>query len=399
MSLTFGFYNSENGDRRYNASQMSGLFDGVIKDGIFEAIGDKLMVSAGSGMTVNVGTGRAWFNQTWTYNDSILPLEISSSEVFFNRIDTVAIDIDKLGRVNDIIVIKGTPAEVPVAPTLVNDPDVQHYQYPLCDIYVKAGVTEITQVDITNRVGIGSPFVTGAVQSVSVDGLVAQWQASFNAWMDSLRDILGDDAAAELAARVLELDDGKLSRSSVDGKNTMLSFMDMGGHKILNVGTPREGLDGILDGVNRHYLEKVISANRTTVTCLWKNASQTSEFAAQHIHPAEVYLPITYKEAYDALYIRCRHSTNYGYEQTILLTGGLGGICTFPSTDLWGCPVTHTWSRPFIWGENTIQVGDCQSEYDETLSMGASVFKDNSYVIPIAVYGIKWGLFTDSVAT
>ena len=39
MSVTSGFFNSLNGDRRYNAEQMSSIFDGIINDGIFANIG------------------------------------------------------------------------------------------------------------------------------------------------------------------------------------------------------------------------------------------------------------------------------------------------------------------------------------------------------------------------
>ena len=34
MSVTYGFYNSLNGDRRYDANQMSAIFDGLIIDGV-----------------------------------------------------------------------------------------------------------------------------------------------------------------------------------------------------------------------------------------------------------------------------------------------------------------------------------------------------------------------------
>ena len=40
MSITSGFYNSYNGDRRYNAEQMSAIFDGIINDGVFSNIAD-----------------------------------------------------------------------------------------------------------------------------------------------------------------------------------------------------------------------------------------------------------------------------------------------------------------------------------------------------------------------
>ena len=34
MAFTCGFFNSENGDRKYNAEQMSAIFDGIIADGV-----------------------------------------------------------------------------------------------------------------------------------------------------------------------------------------------------------------------------------------------------------------------------------------------------------------------------------------------------------------------------
>ena len=38
MSVTSGFYNGLSHDRKYNAVQMSSLFDGIINDGIFQSI-------------------------------------------------------------------------------------------------------------------------------------------------------------------------------------------------------------------------------------------------------------------------------------------------------------------------------------------------------------------------
>ena len=35
MAVTYGFYNSSNGDRKYNALQFSRLFEGIIRDGGF----------------------------------------------------------------------------------------------------------------------------------------------------------------------------------------------------------------------------------------------------------------------------------------------------------------------------------------------------------------------------
>lgn len=84
MSVTYGFYNSKNKDRRYDAIQMSSIFDGIIRDGILQHVGTAMMVKESTGMMVNVGIGRAWFNHTWTLNDA-LPVYISESEYFKRR--------------------------------------------------------------------------------------------------------------------------------------------------------------------------------------------------------------------------------------------------------------------------------------------------------------------------
>ena len=148
MSVAYGFYDSLNGDRKYNAKQISALFDGLIRDGVFMSIGDALAVSVGGGMSITVGTGRAWFNHTWTYNDAPLILQVDQSEITLNRVDSVVLEVnsDDDVRVNTIKIVKGVPSSEPVATELVRNEFVN--QYPLAYIYVSAGVTEITSANI-----------------------------------------------------------------------------------------------------------------------------------------------------------------------------------------------------------------------------------------------------------
>ena len=181
MSVTYGFYNSLNGDRKYNAEQISSIFDGLIVDGVFASIGTAFAVEAAGGLTVNVGIGRAWFNHTWTLNDSILPLTAPESEVLLDRIDAVVLEVNSMESVrkNSIKIVAGTPSSEPVRPTLENEVNV--HQYPLAYIYRKFGSTVITQADITNMVGTDStPFVTGIIQTISLDELLGQWQAQLD---------------------------------------------------------------------------------------------------------------------------------------------------------------------------------------------------------------------------
>ena len=181
--VTYGFYNSKNGDRKYDAIQMSSIFDGIIRDGILQHYGTAMVVKESEGMMGNVGIGRAWFNHTWTLNDALLPLTVPISEVLLNRIDAVVLEVDsrEAVRANSIKIVKGTPASSPKNPTLVKTND--RWQYPLAYIRVNAGVTSIRQANITNCVGTSAcPFVTAPLEKMSIDALVAQWGDQWKAF-------------------------------------------------------------------------------------------------------------------------------------------------------------------------------------------------------------------------
>lgn len=183
-SLTCGFYNNDPSyerPRRYDAIQMSKIFDGVINDGIFKTIGTCFVVEAGSGNTVNVGVGKAWFDHTWTENDAILPVTCEDAELLLDRIDAVVIDIDASQAVADnvINVIKGKPASSPVRPTLIDENS--RHQHALCYIYRKAESTQITDADITNVVGTDeTPFITGILETTSREDWFAQWRSELD---------------------------------------------------------------------------------------------------------------------------------------------------------------------------------------------------------------------------
>lgn len=186
MSVSSGFFNSLNGDRKYNAAQMSAIFDGLIIDGVFASIGTAFAVKAAGGLTVNVGIGKAWFDHTWTFNDSILPMTAPEAEVLLDRIDAVVLEVNGMESVreNTIKFVKGNPSSAPSRPTLTNEGNV--HQYPLCYIYRKYGTAVINQADITPMVGTEStPFVTGILQTISLDELLGKWQDELDRFTDA----------------------------------------------------------------------------------------------------------------------------------------------------------------------------------------------------------------------
>lgn len=198
MSVSSGFFNSLNGDRKYNAAQMSAIFDGLIIDGVFASIGTAFAVKAAGGLTVNVGVGKAWFDHTWTVNDSILPMTAPEAEVLLDRIDAVVLEVNGMESVreNTIKFVKGNPSSAPSRPTLTNEGNV--HQYPLCYIYRKYGTAIINQADITPMVGTEStPFVTGILQTVSLDELLGKWQDELDRFTDARSQEVDDWIAQE----------------------------------------------------------------------------------------------------------------------------------------------------------------------------------------------------------
>ena len=198
MSVSSGFFNSLNGDRKYNAAQMSAIFDGLIIDGVFASIGTAFAVKAAGGLTVNVGIGKAWFDHTWTVNDSILPMTAPEAEVLLDRIDAVVLEVNGMESVrnNTIKFVKGNPSSAPSRPTLTNEGNV--HQYPLCYIYRKYGTAVINQADITPMVGTEStPFVTGILQTNSLDELLGKWQDELDRFTDARSKEVDDWIAQE----------------------------------------------------------------------------------------------------------------------------------------------------------------------------------------------------------
>lgn len=198
MSVSSGFFNSLNGDRKYNAAQMSAIFDGLIIDGVFASIGTAFAVKAADGLIVNVGVGKAWFDHTWTVNDSILPMTAPEAEVLLDRIDAVVLEVNGMESVreNTIKFVKGNPSSAPSRPTLTNEGNV--HQYPLCYIYRKYGTAVINQADITPMVGTEStPFVTGILQTVSLDELLGKWQDELDRFTDARSQEVDDWIAQE----------------------------------------------------------------------------------------------------------------------------------------------------------------------------------------------------------
>ena len=145
MAVTYGFFNSVNGDRKYNAEQMSEYFRGIINEGVYQHLDGGLAVTAGTGLAVNVAAGRAIIQNRWVQNSAAMSLTIAAASETYARKDAVVIRLNWSSRSISIAVKTGTPAASPVAPSMTRNSTT--YEMALAYVNVAANATSVTVTD------------------------------------------------------------------------------------------------------------------------------------------------------------------------------------------------------------------------------------------------------------
>lgn len=262
MTIKSGFFNSLNHDRVYDADDINSIFDGIITDGVFGNIGSKFNVTPGSGMTVNVGTGKARFHQIFVENDANLVVQVSQSDVLLNRIDAVVIRVDRTmnGRIGNIVIVKGSPSQNPAAPTLSNDNQI--WEMPIAYINVNANASKIGSSDIQYLVGRNTtPLITAPMQTVNVESYVSNMEGQFSDWFSDVKGKLSTDAAGNLQNQINAV------KPKVDAVNNALTFN--GQNAItkgqLDVAGKLNAKNGLAIGGNDTFIVRRFTAPRQTV--------------------------------------------------------------------------------------------------------------------------------------
>ena len=145
MAVSYGFFDSVGGDRKYSAAEMSQFYDSVITEGVFQNFKGGLAVSAGTGLSVSVAAGRANVQSRWLLNDAALTLSIDAASTTYGRIDAVVMRLSELSRNISIVVKKGTPASSPVAPSLTRSGGT--YEMALAYVTVAANASSVSVTD------------------------------------------------------------------------------------------------------------------------------------------------------------------------------------------------------------------------------------------------------------
>lgn len=193
MAIKSGYYNSLNGDRKYNAETMSKYFVGLVSRGVLQNYLNKFQVISSSGMQVTLQTGKAYFSDgKWIETDAPINFEIDASSPTLNRIDRIVLRRDLSESVRDGTIIHkiGTPSLTPQPPELEEDEYTE--EMSVAQIYIGAQSTVISQANITderpNNEVCG--WVHGLIEQVDTEDLFDQYDDAFNTWFSNVKETL-----------------------------------------------------------------------------------------------------------------------------------------------------------------------------------------------------------------
>ena len=152
MAEKYGFFNSVNGDRIYNAEDIGGYFTKLVSDGVFGSPTTNLQVMATTGLTVSILAGWGFIACHWLNNTSSRVITLNSANPSLSRIDRIILRLDRANRRMELAVLNGTPAGTPTAPALTRTSNGV-YELSLAQVRISAGATALAQADITDERG------------------------------------------------------------------------------------------------------------------------------------------------------------------------------------------------------------------------------------------------------
>lgn len=188
MSLTYGFFNSLDGDRVYTAENVNTMFEGLISNGVYANFQDAFKVNAAGGLNITVGTGRAVVGNRWVKNDAAITLTLNAAHVTLNRYTKICLRADTGTRTVSLLAVDGENGSSPVKPVPVRTST--QYDAVLAYVYVPAGASVITasQIQDTRADTSVCGFVASLVQQLDTSELFTQYEAAYEEQLDDMHD-------------------------------------------------------------------------------------------------------------------------------------------------------------------------------------------------------------------
>lgn len=278
MSIKYGFFNSVNKDRQYDANDFNYGLRKLISNGVFAEPGNNLQVMAGSGMNIVIKKGEARLDWKWFISDADEILTIAASDVSLNRIDRIVIRLDFTARTINFAIKKGAGAMNPTAPDIERTSSV--FELGLALINIPKQTTTITQSLITDtRLDAGvCGVVTGLIDQVDTTTLFNQYQtafqedrtfnnAAFNTWFSGIKEQMSTSTLIRKFTNIMTSTAGqKVFIIGIVGYNTTLDILEV----YINGLRTAETIDYTHDAT-QITLTKALDAGQQLEVVVWKS--------------------------------------------------------------------------------------------------------------------------------
>lgn len=174
------------GGQYYGPDDFTGYFTDFYTNGIKTDSTENLQVVANTNMTLEVKAGTAYIDGHFFKPKASKTITLPESDVQYPRIDVIVVRCDHINQKVKLDVIKGTAAEIPTIPELQRKNGI--YDLGLAAVTVKPNTMSVSQENIkdlrfdNNYCGV----VTGKVETISTTDLFAQYEAAWDAFIESL---------------------------------------------------------------------------------------------------------------------------------------------------------------------------------------------------------------------
>lgn len=303
MGRYANFYNSQNGDRVYDADSFSEWLKPFFKNGVFNG---GLQVTSNNDMTVNISGGYAYIDGKNKFFDTTTTLNIESAHATLKRIDSVVVRRDDSKRDFSLQVIKGAFSATPFPPQPIRSSGI--YDLVLAYVSVDNATISITATNILDTRANDElcGWVVSTVQNISIEQLATQFNETLNiksqefqTWFNNIKNTLNSNATANLSNQLSNVDNRLITAenkvNTLVNKVVTATSSNLGLVKAGN--TLKISSNGTLD-VDR--IVKTITLNRTN----WNSNkvytisdSLITATSIQSILPVQLNNPPTTQEA------------------------------------------------------------------------------------------------------
>ena len=186
MAFSYGFFDAKNLDRIYTAQNFNDYLSSLICNGIHDNYGQCFEITASvNGLSVTIGTGKAWINGHYFINDSPYVLDLSRyAEQALSKYVIIGICCNTGDNFREISITvePGAGADAPEIPSFFETPTETYLT--LAAVYLPAGVDALSSDNIVDYRDDASKC--GYVKCILGKCGVTELQAAFSELESSL---------------------------------------------------------------------------------------------------------------------------------------------------------------------------------------------------------------------